>query len=367
MITMKIRYCVSLLLLCAATIFSKSTTANADDRYVKLCERYFTEFAEDYGKFGQKDGFTYLYSDKKNTATIVAIPMEQKKVAVPGKINGKTVTKIELMDVFSCSSNYYFRDEFYGEHEDNPVPKVEYLSIPKTVKVINIYAGIGLTEGYCGELQSYLVHLKKFNVASANKWYRSYKGMLYTKNGKKLLLVPRKYMAKTVKVKKGTTKIADFAFSFCTNIKKVILPDTVKVIGQSAFVRCSLNYIRMPRKLKELGGSAFQESALKKITVYGKVELDLTFQYCKKLKTVVLKKGVKKLGEYVFIDCPKLRSVTVPKGIKNLWLYIDSIFYYRGLKCNLSKITIKTPKNSEMYKERKFLKKRYKIKVKVIK
>ena len=249
---MKIRYCVSLLLLCAATIFSKSTTANADDRYVKLCERYFTEFAEDYGKFGQKDGFTYLYSDKKNTATIVAIPMEQKKVAVPGKINGKTVTKIELMDVFSCSSNYYFRDEFYGEHEDNPVPKVEYLSIPKTVKVINIYAGIGLTEGYCGELQSYLVHLKKFNVASANKWYRSYKGMLYTKNGKKLITVPRKYTAKTVKVKKGTTKIADSAFSFCTNIKKVILPDTIKVIEQNAFVCCSLNYIRMPRRLKEL-------------------------------------------------------------------------------------------------------------------
>ena len=139
------------------------------------------------------------------------------------------------------------------------------------------------------------------------------------------------------------------------------------MIEQNAFVCCSLNYIRMPRRLKELGGSAFHESALKKITVYGKVELNGTFKYCKKLKTVVLKKGVKKLGEYVFIDCPKLRSVTVPKGIKNLWLYIDSIFYYRGLKCNLSNITIKTPKNSEMYKERKFLKKRYKIKVKVIK
>ena len=106
--------------------------------------------------------------------------------------------------------------------------------------------------------------------------------------------------------------------------------------------------------------TAFRNSALKKITVYGKVELNGTFKYCKKLKTVVLKKGVKKLGEYVFTSCPKLRSVTVPKGIKNLWLYIDSIFYYRGLKCNLSKITIKTPKNSEMYKERKFLKKRYK-------
>ena len=258
------------------------------------------------------------------------------------------------MDVFSCSSNYYFRDEFYGEHEDNPVPKVEYLSIPKTVKVINIYAGIGLTEGYCGELQSYLVHLKKFNVASANKWYRSYKGNVVYEKWKETASCTKEVYGKNGQSKKGTTKIADFAFSFCTNIKKVILPDTVKVIGQSAFVRCSLNYIRMPRKLKELGGSAFQESALKKITIYGKVELDETFSDCKKLKSVVLKKGVKKLGEYVFTSCPKLRSVTVPKGIKNLWMYIDSIFYYRGLKCNLSNITIKTPKNSEMYKERKF-------------
>ena len=176
---------------------------------------------------------------------------------------------------------------------------MEYLSIPKTVKVIDCYEGGWLNEGYCKGMQSFLQNLKKFNVASGNKWYRSYKGVLYTKNGKKLITVPRKYTAKTVKVKKGTTKIADSAFSFCTNIKKVILPDTVKVIGQSAFVRCSLNYIRMPRKLKELGVTASRSSALKKITVYGKVELDETFKYCKKLKTVVLKKGVKKLGEYV--------------------------------------------------------------------
>ena len=224
-----------------------------------------------------------------------------------------------------------------------------------------------MKEGYGSGMQSFLMNLKQFDVASGNKWLKSYKGILYTKNGKKLISVPRKYTAKTVKVKKGTTKIAESAFSFCTNFKKVILPDTVKVIEQNAFECCSLNYIRMPRKLKELGSYAFYNSALKKITVYGKVELDETFSDCKKLKSVVLKKGVKKLGEYVFTSCPKLRSVTVPKGIKNLWMYIDSIFYYRGLKCNLSNITIKTPKNSEMYKERKFLKKRYKIKVKVIK
>ena len=280
-----------------------------------------------------------IFVKKDNTVTIVGIPMDKKKVVVPAKINGKKVVKISIMPAFDWAANEEYRNEFYGEHEDVPIPKVEYLSIPKTVKVIDCYEGGWLNEGYCKGMQSFLQNLKKFNVASGNKWYRSYKGVLYTKNGKKLITVPRKYTAKTVKVKKGTTKIAD----------------------------SSLNYIRMPRRLKILEVTAFRSSALKKITVYGKVELNETFTGCKKLKTVVLKEGVKKLGEYVFTNCPKLRSVTVPKGIKNLWLYIDSIFYYRGLKCNLSNITIKTPKNSEMYKERKFLKKRYKIKVKVIK
>ena len=372
---MKWKNYLLLAVFCALVAVSSSVTVHAqrdyvpvDDRYLTLFQKFFTMKEAECGKWGQKNGFTYLYSEKNNTAKIVGIPMDQKIVNVPEKIDGKTVTKIDLYDVFRASEQQDYRYELYDVEEGTwLVPKVEILNIPKTVKLIDAYEGGSLNEGYCKGMQSFLMHLKKFNVASGNRWYRSYKGILYTKNGKKLITVPRKYTAKTVKVKKGTTKIADSAFSFCTNIKKVILPDTVKVIEQNAFVCCSLNYIRMPRRLKELGGSAFHESALKKITVYGKVELNGTFKYCKKLKTVVLKKGVKKLGEYVFIDCPKLRSVTVPKGIKNLWLYIDSIFYYRGLKCNLSNITIKTPKNSEMYKERKFLKKRYKIKVKVIK
>ena len=85
---MKIRYCVSLLLLCAATIFSKSTTANADDRVRKTVwkdilpnlRRIMDQI------WVRQDGFTYLYSDKKiYRQRLLRIPMEQKKVAVPGK------------------------------------------------------------------------------------------------------------------------------------------------------------------------------------------------------------------------------------------------------------------------------------------
>ena len=57
---MKIRYCVSLLLLCAATIFSKSTTVKAEDKYYKFLEKYFTIEEKYKSKWGQQDGFTYL-------------------------------------------------------------------------------------------------------------------------------------------------------------------------------------------------------------------------------------------------------------------------------------------------------------------
>ena len=147
---------------------------------------------------------------KDNTVTIVGIPMDKKKVVVPAKINGKKVVKISIMPAFDWAANEEYRNEFYGEHEDVPIPKVEYLSIPKTVKVIDCYEGGWLNEGYCKGMQSFLQNLKKFNVASGNKWYRSYKGVLYTKNGKKLITVPRKYTAKTVKSKKGNNKDSRF-------------------------------------------------------------------------------------------------------------------------------------------------------------
>ena len=349
---MKCKYYLCMMLFSFMVLFHQYSLVKADETESTLTQNYFKLYADMTGKWDEKDGFIYRYSEKDNHAVIVAMNMDKKVITIPEKIDGKTVTEVRLSDVYGRLV------EAPADLPEWPIPKVEVLKIPKTVKKVNADGGY-LKEGYGSGMQSFLMNLKQFDVASGNKWLKSYKGILYTKNGKKLISVPRKYTAKTVKVKKGTTKIAESAFSFCTNFKKVI--------EQNAFECCSLNYIRMPRKLKELGSYAFYNSALKKITVYGKVELNQTFSDCKKLKTVVLKKGVKELGEYVFIDCPKLRSVTVPKGIKNLWLYIDSIFYYRGLKCNLSKITIKTPKNSEMYKERKFLKKRYKIKVKVIK
>ena len=77
-----------------------------------------------------------------------------------------------------------------------------------------------MKEGYGSGMQSFLMNLKQFDVASGNKWLKSYKGILYTKNGKKLISVPRKYTAKTVKVKRGQQRYQMPLFLFAPTLKR---------------------------------------------------------------------------------------------------------------------------------------------------
>ncbi len=87
--------------------------------------------------------------------------------------------------------------------------------------------------------------------------------------------------------------IENEAFKENEGITQVILPDTVRIIGEKAFFRCkNLQEINMPAELQNVGEYAF----------YG----------CKQLKKVTFPKGVKSLGEYSFSDCPMLEEVMLP-------------------------------------------------------
>ena len=75
-----------------------------------------------------------------------------------------------------------------------------------------------------------LKYLKYIEVDSSNNSYDSYKGMLYSKNGKILYACPRAY-EDTLWVREGTEKVLEGALIDCRLITTLILPSTLQNIS----------------------------------------------------------------------------------------------------------------------------------------
>lgn len=99
-------------------------------------------------------------------------------------------------------------------------------------------------------------------------------------------------------IEPGTTRIEDDAFNFCDALKKVMIPDTVRTIGEYAFANC--------QNLEEV---CFQQSA--------KLEYlpEHVFQQCNKLHQIVIPDSVRYISDYAFSFCKGLRMVVLPDNI----------------------------------------------------
>ena len=126
-----------------------------------------------------------------------------------------------------------------------------------------------------------------------------------------------KYASKIKKVviSKKVTKVGDFAFCMCPNLKSISLPKKLKSIGSYAFTMCSnLTKVSIPKKVKTIGEGAFGVTGIVSVVLPNSVQRigDSAFRMCPYLKSVKIPASVKTIGRNAFADCTKLETVSIP-------------------------------------------------------
>ena len=118
------------------------------------------------------------------------------------------------------------------------------------------------------------------------------------------------------------TSIGESAFSFCTSLTSISIPNSVTSIGESAFFNCSsLTSISIPNSVTSIGDGAFREcSSLTSITIPNSVTSIGwgSFSGCSSLTSVTIPNSVTYIGWDSFSGCSGLTSVTIPNSVSKI-------------------------------------------------
>ena len=116
------------------------------------------------------------------------------------------------------------------------------------------------------------------------------------------------------------TSLEGTVFSDMTNLKEIILPDTLDTIGDNTFENCtSLTEITLPDNLRRIGSGAFRGcSALKSIELPESIQLigANAFNNCTALENADFSRCQNlDMFRSLFIGCTSLKTVQLPKNI----------------------------------------------------
>lgn len=229
------------------------------------------------------------------------------------------------------------------------------LEIPSTVEEIKSITGGNVTE---------------YRVSKANKFFKSENGILYNKNGNKLIAYPKKATATEFTIPDSVDELGKSAFSGASlekikftanspikelpnsvfagvNFKSIELHEGLEKIGKGAFRSCpNADIIAIPDSVTEIGDEAFSWSNVKAVTFGENSKLTSlgndAFYYCSALEEITLPKQLNKIEYETFYWCENLKTVNIGEGVT----FIDALAFFGCSKLT----TLNIPINSKLTK-----------------
>lgn len=172
------------------------------------------------------------------------------------------------------------------------------VTIPNSVTCISGYAFSG-----CSGLTSVTIGNSVASIGeyafNGTPWYNNQPdGIVYAG------LVAYKYKGTApegtnISIREGTLGITAGAFSGCSGLISVTIPNSVTYIGNYAFYGCTgLTSIEIPNSVTQME--------------YG------TFNGCSGLTTAILPNSIKKIGSTTFYNCTNLKNVVIPNSVNRI-------------------------------------------------
>lgn len=205
----------------------------------------------------------------------VVLPQEATAIGDEAFKNCRTVTAVSIPEgVTSIGKGAFYLCEWLAT-----------VTIPASVTSIGPDAFYGCRN---------LAHI---TVSPDNPVFKSEDDVIYTRDGRTLVALARKFS--TFAVPAGVETIEPLAFSGCRTLTEIWLPEGLREIGDEAFSHCTeLRRIAVPGTVERIG--------------------DMAFHDCTQLMQVILAPGVRELGDQVFMDCRRLACVSLPDSLAAL-------------------------------------------------
>lgn len=132
-------------------------------------------------------------------------------------------------------------------------------------------------------------------------------------------------------------EIAQSAFMGCS-VEEVVMPDSVKMIGNEAFSCCKyLKKINLSKNLQKTTNQLGNNACFKKCERLKGIEIpagikeipNMMFFGCRELSEVVFHDGLEVIGASAFASCRNLEKISLPKTVKRIkrWAmpYVDEL------------------------------------------